>query len=134
MVSALRMVEPPRNETLAEWTLGSHKGKAGVATRKHTAEQALRALETAEVPAGPIYSAKDMLKDPQYRERRVYEEVALPSGKRVKLPTVAPKLEHTPGALRWIGPPLGAHNIDVYQRWLGIPAHELDRLSSEGVI
>jgi crotonobetainyl-CoA:carnitine CoA-transferase CaiB-like acyl-CoA transferase len=103
-------------------------------TRRRTAQEAIGLLEAAEVPAGPIYSAAEMLEDPHYRERGVYQEVALPSGESVKLPTIAPKLSSTPGGLRWIGGPLGAHNEEVYREWLGLPAAELARLKSEGVI
>ncbi len=103
-------------------------------TRRHTAQEAIRLLEAAEVPAGPIYSAAEMLEDEHYRERQVYQEVKLPGGQSVKLPTVAPRLTGTPGGLRWIGPPLGAHNNEVYRDWLGLPAAELARLKSEGVI
>lgn len=103
-------------------------------TRRHSAKEALRQLEAAEVPCGPIYSAAEMVEDPQYRERGVYQEVALPSGESLKLPTVAPKMEGTPGGLRWIGPALGAHNTEVYRDWLGLPATELARLTAAGVI
>lgn len=103
-------------------------------TRQHRTDEALRLLEVAGVPSGPICSAAEMLQDPHYRERGVYQEVQLPDGTRAKLPTVAPKLQGTPGGLRWIGPPLGAHNIEVYQDWLGLPAAELKRLTAEGVI
>jgi formyl-CoA transferase len=103
-------------------------------TSRYSAEEALRQLEAAEVPSGPIYSAAEMVEDPQYRERGVYQEVALPSGEAVKLPTVAPKMEGTPGGLRWIGPPLRAHNTEVYRDWLGLPATELARLAATGVI
>jgi formyl-CoA transferase len=103
-------------------------------TGRYSSAEAIRILEGAEVPAGPIYSAAEMLEDPHYRQRRVYEEVALPDGHSVKLPTVAPKLDATPGGLRWIGPPLGAHNNEVYRDWLGLPAAELARLSAAGVI
>jgi crotonobetainyl-CoA:carnitine CoA-transferase CaiB-like acyl-CoA transferase len=103
-------------------------------TRRHDSREAIRLLQNAEVPCGPIYSAAEMVQDAHYRERGVYEEVKLPGGQSVKLPTVAPKLAGTPGGLRWIGPPLGAHNNEVYLDWLGLPAAELARLKSEGVI
>jgi formyl-CoA transferase len=103
-------------------------------TERHPAAEAIGALEKAEVPAGPIYSAEQMASDPHYRERGVYEETSLPTGRTVKLPTVAPKLSGTPGGLRWIGPPLGAHNREIFTDWLGIPAAELERLAREGVI
>ena len=103
-------------------------------TRRHSAPEAIRILEGAEVPTGPIYSAAEMVEDPHYRKRGVYQEVALPGGQSAKLPTVAPKLDATPGGLRWIGPPLGAHNNEVYHDWLGLPAAELARLAADGVI
>lgn len=103
-------------------------------TERHASGEAIRLLESAAVPTGPIYSAAEMVEDPHYRERGVYEEVTLPGGKFVKLPTVAPKLAATPGGLRWIGPPLGAHNSEVYVDWLGLAAAELVRLKSAGVI
>jgi formyl-CoA transferase len=103
-------------------------------TRRHTAREAIGLLEAAEVPTGPIYSAAEMLEDPHYRERGVYQKVILPDGKPVKLPTLAPKLTGTPGGLRWIGPPLGAHNEEVYRDWLGLTAAELARLKLKGVI
>jgi formyl-CoA transferase len=103
-------------------------------TCRHNPNEAIRILEAAEVPTGPIYSAAEMVEDRHYRERNVYQEVDLPGGQSVKLPTVAPKLDATPGGLRWIGPPLGEHNNEVYRDWLGFPAAELARLSAAGVI
>jgi formyl-CoA transferase len=35
--------------------------------------------------------------------------------------------------VRWTGPPLGAHNDEVYGA-LGIPAAELERLRRDGVV
>lgn len=103
-------------------------------TRQRVAGEVIRLLEAAEVPTGPIYSAAEMLKDVHYKERGVYEEVELRGGQKLKIPTLAPRLEDTPGGLRWIGPPLGAHNIEVYQDWLGLPAAEIAHLIAEGVI
>jgi len=103
-------------------------------TRQRTAADLIRALAAADVPAGPIYSAAEMLRDEHYRERAVYEEVQLPAGGKLKIPTMAPRLSETSGATRWIGPQLGAHNGEVYRDWLGLSASELERLASEGVI
>jgi succinyl-CoA---D-citramalate CoA-transferase len=103
-------------------------------TRKVSARNAITRLEAADVPVGPIYSARDMLDDPHYAARGVYEQVDLPKGDSAKLPTVAPKMSETPGSLRWIGPPVGAHNSEIYGDWLGYPATELKRLAEESVI
>ena len=75
-----------------------------------------------------------MLADPHYAARGVFQEADLGGGDRVKLPQLAPRLEATPGEMRWIGPALGEHNNEVYRDWLGYPAAELERLSREGVI
>ena len=103
-------------------------------TMKRKSEQALKILSEAEVPSGPIYSAAEMLADPHYRARGVFEDADLGGGDKVKLPRLAPLLEATPGEMRWIGPALGAHNTEVYGDWLGYPAAELERFSKEGVI
>jgi len=96
--------------------------------------EALKILSDADVPSGPIYSAAEMLADPHYQARDVFEEADLGGGDRVKLPRMAPRLDRTDGEMRWIGPALGAHNTEVYRDWLGYPAAELERLSNEGVI
>jgi len=103
-------------------------------TRQFPVKEVIARLEEAQVPVGPIYSAADMLADPHYQSRGIFEEVDLGSGDSVKLPAIAPKLEGTPGGTRWIGPPLGAHNTEVYSGLLGYPAAELQRLAAEGVI
>ena len=103
-------------------------------TQTRKSLQALKILSDADVPSGPIYSAEEMLADPHYEARGVFEEAILGAGNKVKLPKLAPRLSETPGEMRWIGPALGEHNTDVYQHWLGYPAAELERLSKEGVI
>jgi len=103
-------------------------------TMRRKSEEALKILSEADVPSGPIYSAAKMLTDPHYRARGVFEDADLGGGDKVKLPRMAPRLEATPGEMRWIGPALGEHNTDIYGRLLGYPAAELERLSREGVI
>ncbi|HWY43731.1 MAG TPA: CaiB/BaiF CoA-transferase family protein [Candidatus Sulfotelmatobacter sp.] len=103
-------------------------------TRTKQPAEALKTLSEADVPSGPIYSAEEMLADPHYKARGVFQEADLGGGDRVKLPQLAPRLDATPGEMRWIGPTLGEHNNEVYRDWLGYPAAELERLSREGVI
>jgi crotonobetainyl-CoA:carnitine CoA-transferase CaiB-like acyl-CoA transferase len=110
------------DEAIAAWTRGRKSADA------------LEILSDADVPSGPIYSAAEMLADPHYQARGVFEEADLGGGDKVKLPQLAPRLELTPGEMRWIGPTLGEHNTDVYGKWLGYPAAELERLAKQGVI
>ncbi|HJZ65725.1 MAG TPA: CaiB/BaiF CoA-transferase family protein [Candidatus Acidoferrum sp.] len=110
------------DEAISGWT----KGRKSL--------DALRILSEADVPSGPIYSAAEMLADPHYEARGVFEEADLGGGERVRLPKMAPRLAETPGEMRWIGPALGEHNTEVYRDWLGYPAAELERLAKAGVI
>jgi len=103
-------------------------------TDQHTLEEVLEKLEEAEVPAGPIYSIADIVKDPQYLARGIFETVTLPDGAHLKLPTMVPKLSETPGRTEWIGPALGAHNEEIYKGLLGMSDEELQALHEVGVI
>jgi len=98
-----------------------------------TLAEALRILEAAEVPSGPIYTAKDIFEDPQYRSRGMIERHSLDDGQPIDLPGIVPKLSDTPGATRWLGPELGEHTDEVLER-LGYSADLIRRLRAEGVI
>ncbi len=96
-------------------------------------DEVLQRLDAAEIPAGRIYSAADILADPHYRARDMILAGALPDGKPFKMPGIVPKLSDTPGEVRWIGPALGAHTQSVLQR-LRLDDAAIDRLRREGVI
>ena len=106
---------------LAEWTAGL------------TADEVLERLEQAAVPAGPIYSVAEMVADPHFAARGLFEEVEV-GGRALKLPAIVPRLSRTPGRTDWAGPELGAHNRDVYEGLLGLSREELDGLRRQGVI
>jgi crotonobetainyl-CoA:carnitine CoA-transferase CaiB-like acyl-CoA transferase len=103
-------------------------------TRAHTFDELHTALEEAAVPNGPIYNAADIVNDPHYQARGMFEDADLGNGETVKLPTFVPKLSATPGGTDWIGPPLGAHNKAVYGELLGMSEEEFNKLTVAGVI
>ncbi len=90
-------------------------------------------LEDAQVPAGPIYSASDMTKDPHFQARGLFEQVEI-NGKPLKIPALLPRLVDTPGNTRWPGPSVGAHNREVFMDVLGMKEAEYQRLCQTGVI
>ena len=96
-------------------------------------ESALDALRAADVPAGKIYSVRDMLHDPQFIARGMIEQHAFADGTPIKLPAVSPKLSATPGGTRWLGPELGAHNDQILHE-LGYDAAGIAQLRADGVI
>jgi Predicted acyl-CoA transferases/carnitine dehydratase len=102
-------------------------------TKTEDMDEVLQRLEAAEIPAGRIYSAADIVADPHYRARGMILAGALPDGKPFKMPGIVPKLSDTPGEVRWIGPALGAHTHSVLQR-LHLDEAAIDRLRREGVI
>jgi crotonobetainyl-CoA:carnitine CoA-transferase CaiB-like acyl-CoA transferase len=109
------------DQALADWTATCD------------AEPLLARLEQARVPAGPIYHVADMLRDPQYQARGLFEEVAV-GGTALRIPAIAPRLAQTPGRSDWAGPAVGSHNREVYAELLGLDSSELGELSRRGVI
>ncbi|MEJ2401839.1 MAG: CaiB/BaiF CoA-transferase family protein [Xanthomonadales bacterium] len=95
--------------------------------------KALEALDEARVPAGPIYSVADMMIDPHFIARGLFEDVDV-NGKPLKIPAMVPKFSATPGRTDWAGPEVGAFNREVYGDLLGLSDAEIEALAADGVI
>lgn len=102
-------------------------------TRTLTAAEVLASLEDARVPAGLIYSVEDMVSDPHFQARGLFETVEAGGGP-LKLPAIIPKLSGTPGRTEWAGPAVGEHTREVLGRDLGLSDDEIRALSEKGVI
>ncbi|ROM77207.1 carnitine dehydratase [Pseudomonas brassicacearum] len=102
-------------------------------TMSHPIEHVLGALEQAEVPAGHIYSAADIVADPHYQARDMILDATLPDGAEVMMPGIVPKLSHTPGQVNWQGPALGQHTEGVLGE-LGFSDSQIQRFKAEGVV
>jgi formyl-CoA transferase len=102
-------------------------------TRTHDLDAVLAALERAQVPAGRVYDAEDIVNDVHYAARRMIEQWRLPDGKPMKIPAVVPKLSMTPGATRWLGPTLGEHTSEILNA-LGYDAAACEDLKRRGII
>jgi formyl-CoA transferase len=87
-------------------------------------QEVIGAFEQAEAAISPVYSAADALEDPQFLARESVATVADPRFGPVRLPNVVPRLSRTPGSIRWLGPPIGAHNHEVIAQGLDWPAAE----------
>jgi crotonobetainyl-CoA:carnitine CoA-transferase CaiB-like acyl-CoA transferase len=95
--------------------------------------EVLSVLEKAEVPAGPIYSVVDMMKDPHFNARGLFEEVMV-NGSPLKIPAMMPFLSETPGRTEWPGPAIGQHNQEVLGGLLGYDEARLRELTEAGII
>jgi len=98
-----------------------------------TIDAALAVLQGADVPVSKIYSVRDMMQDPQFLARQMFEQHMFKDGTSIKLPAVTPKLSETPGATRWIGPELGEHTDDVLKT-LGYSDQEIADFRNQGVL
>ena len=98
-----------------------------------TIDTALACLQAADVPVGKIYSVRDMMTDPQFLARRMFEQHAFADGTPIRLPAISPKLSATPGQTRWLGPALGA-DTDTVLSALGFDAAAIAQLRGEGAV
>jgi formyl-CoA transferase len=96
-------------------------------------EQILSVMDAASVPAGKIYTARDIAEDPHFAARDMIERHALPDGQPIDLPGIVPKLSASPGATRWVGPKLGEHTREVLAS-IGIEGAAFARLCTSGTV
>ena len=93
----------------------------------------LEKLEAARVPAGPIYSVEDMVADPHFNARGLFETVEI-NGEPLKIPAILPRLSRTPGGTNWPGADLGSANEEILQGLLGLSEARLTELRDANVI
>ena len=101
--------------------------------QNHTSIEILKTLEQSRVPAGPIYNAEEMLADPHFNERGLFEQVEI-NGEPLKIPGMIPKLSDTPGGTQWPGPEVGSHNEEVLGDLLGLDQAAQQGVRDDGVI
>ncbi len=98
-----------------------------------TIDSAMKILQLADVPVGKIYSVRDMMTDPQFLARKMFEQHRFADGTSIKLPAITPKLSETPGETKWLGPTLGQHTDDVLKT-LGYDETDIAKLRRDGVV
>lgn len=102
-------------------------------TLKRASAQALEALAEASVPAGRVYTAKDIAEDPHYRARDMILRQTTRDGHEVDVPGIVPKLLGTPGRVRSSAPGLG-DDTDAVLGELGIGAEQIAALRDRKVV
>lgn len=110
------------DDLISQWTSG------------YEAPELLGILEENAVPAGQIYTAREMLADPHFAARDAIVVVDHPALGPLPMCGVVPRLSATPGAVRHLGPALGEHNHDVYTGLAGLSPADLDQLRQESII
>ncbi|MFT3717923.1 CaiB/BaiF CoA transferase family protein [Pseudorhodoferax sp.] len=105
----------------------------GAWTAQRTVQQVLDQLGAARVPAGKVYTARDIAEDPHYRARDMLLEQPTRDGYTVTVPGVVPKLSATPGRIRSSAPGLG-DDTDAVLREAGLTAQQIALLRAKGVV
>jgi formyl-CoA transferase len=91
-------------------------------------------LEEHGVPTGRIYRAKEMLEDAHIAAREAIIKIAHPLFGDIRMQSTFPKLSDTPGQVRWVGPDLGQHTLEVLQGLLEYDDAKVEALQAAGVV
>jgi len=102
-------------------------------TASRSIDEIVVAMNAAKVPAGRIYSAKDIAEDPHYVARGMIERIQTRDGLTLKVPGVVPRLSGTPGSIRSPAPRLGEDTEAILQR-LEYTPEEIAGLRKDNVI
>jgi formyl-CoA transferase/succinyl-CoA--D-citramalate CoA-transferase len=106
----------------------------GAWTATAPCDSVLAALDAHGVPAGRIFTAPDMLTDPQYLAREMVRRVTSTQGWEVPMTGVVPRFGATPGTIRHPGPRLGEHTAEVLAEVLGLDGTAIDELRASGAL
>ncbi len=102
-------------------------------TFQSSVQEVMDALGAARVPAGKVYTAKDICEDPHYQAREMLLTQETRDGYSVTVPGVVPKMSGTPGGVRSSAPGLG-DDTDAVLAEAGLTNEQITLLRSKGVI
>jgi formyl-CoA transferase len=95
--------------------------------------EVLAQLGEARVPAGKVYTARDIHEDPHYRARDMILRQTTRDGHEIDVPGIVPKLSLTPGTVRSPAPRLG-EDTDAVLREAGLTTEQITLLRAKGAI
>ncbi len=113
--------------------VGEIDAAIGAWTATRTVQAVMEALAAARVPAGKVYTARDIAEDPHYRAREMLLRQTTRDGYEVEVPGIVPKLSATPGRIRSSAPNLGDDTYAVLAE-AGLSPEQIALLRSKGVI
>ncbi|EID73452.1 MULTISPECIES: CaiB/BaiF CoA transferase family protein [Rhodococcus] len=110
---------------IGEWTI------------QHSREEALKVLDAAGVPSGPINTAADICSDEQYAARNMIQQFTVDTGeaepKQVGFPGIVPVIGGKSLPIRSVGPDLGEHTREVLGTLLGKTPEQIDSIVNDTV-
>ncbi len=100
---------------------------------QHDRDEALKILDTAGVPSGPIYTAADICADEQYAARNMVQHFSVDTGgaepQTVGFPGIVPVIGGASLQIRNVGPDLGEHTAEVLSSVLGMSDDEIGEVA-----
>jgi formyl-CoA transferase len=102
-------------------------------TLQRPSTEVLAVLGEAKVPAGRVYTAKDIVDDPHFRARDMVLKQTTRDGYEIDVPGVVPKLLGTPGALRSSAPRIG-DDTDAVLGEIGFSNQDIAALRGRKVV
>ena len=102
-------------------------------TQARSVSEVLDVLGQVRVPAGKVYTAKDIAEDPHYRARHMILRQHTRDGYELEVPGVVPKLLGTPGTVRSSAPKLG-DDTDAVLGELGFSNQDIAALRGKKVV
>ena len=104
-------------------------------TRTLTIAELEQSMIDHSVPAGRIFGAADMIKDPHFAARETLVEVDSPRWGKFMMQNSFPRLSGTPSSVRTLAPhEVGQHNDEVFGGILGLSEEERAKLKMAKVI
>ena len=107
---------------IAEWTID------------YTSDELHTLLKEHGVPNSQMYRAPEMLADEHFAARDSIKWIDSHDFGEIPMQNVVPKLSDTPGEVRWSGPTLGQHNLEVLRDILHLDDDAIDQLVAEGIV
>ena len=102
-------------------------------TQDQTVDQVLAQLAQSKVPAGRVYTARDIVNDPHFQARDMIVKQTTRDGHEMDVPGIVPKLMGTPGRIRSSAPRLG-DDTDAVLSELGLSAAQIHTLRTQQVV
>lgn len=102
-------------------------------TSTHAAEEVMKLMQEAGVPAGVVENEQDLWEDPQMKHRQHYKVLNHAVIGPHRYDGVPFKLSKSPQGPRWAGPVLGQHIEKVCSEFAGMSKEEIADCMAEGV-
>ncbi|MCH8195454.1 MAG: CoA transferase [Chloroflexi bacterium] len=93
-----------------------------------------REAQSRKLLSGPVYSSRDTIEDPYFRQRRYWETISHPAAGAIEYPGRPFRVHTMDRQPRRAAPTLGQHNEEVLCGELGFSRRDLGRLRAAGVI